>query len=570
MKIIIQKHLINIINFVKDIKKIKMENKMKKRYLNLVAVLAICPMGLSAKERIAVGHSDNVIVKQEQQKIDDNNTQSDIINLNIDKLIKEVIKRNPNILFDNLQSKIIDNQINYEDGIFTPQFYLNLTHQNLNTPNNTETTLSKGYLSTYSEVSNNAEMGFTGLLPTGAKWNTTLKSNDKKSNLIEKYKEYDTEYDNSLALSINQPLMQGFGSDITKSRYHLAVADKGIFEKQYKKKLMDVMGSVIQTYWRYYGALQLQKSWERSVEVNKLTLNLLTQKAKRGDIAYSEVLEAKSASMIREAELKRVHSELIKIKNEILTLLNISENSSHTIEFNLLDIPNTNDATQNMGVQEYYDAALLNWPELEIAKEKLKKEQLQIELVKNQGRAKLDLVVSANASTLSDQRENQFYDNDFLTWNVGVQFGIPIFNTQSKSALEMAKIKKQQVELEVETLDKGLYNAISTKVESLTNSKQQVKYYNEGLALKEELYGYSQKAFKMGEKSIRDVLVQEEDILDYRRKLFSTIIDWKLSEASLDKASGVLFDKYLTYEDIQKIKDIKVDEQITNENFGKM
>ena len=534
---------------------------MKKICISLVATLAILPIGLSA---------DNTLINKDNKVINNSyKTTSNSIDLSIENLIKEVIKRNPNILFDKIQGDILNSQISYEDAIYTPQFYVNLTHQDASTPNNTETTLSKGYLSTYSEVTNNVQVGMTGLLPSGAKWNTSLKSNDRQSNLIDKYKEYDTEFDDSLEISISQPILKGFGSDITKSKYHLAKADKSIYDKQHKKRLMDLMGSVIQTYWKYYGAKQLQTSWTKSLKINKKTIKLLEQRALSGDVAYSEVLEAKSAAMIREAELKNMDSEVVKIKNDILTLLNVPASSNKNIEFNLLDTPNTN-STNYLSVEDYYTTAMINWPELAIAKEKLKKENLQIELTKDLSRPQFDLVTSASSTTLSDKRENQFYEDDFVTWSVGLQFSMPILNTQSKSALEMAKLKKKQVELEIQTLDKGLYNAITTKLESLNSSKDQVISYQNGLELKQELYEYVQKAFNLGEKSIRDTLVQEEDIINYQRKLFNSIIDWKLSEASLDKAAGTLFDKYLSYDDINKLNDIQINDILDNNTFGKM
>ena len=513
----------------------------------------------------------NNIIKDTNLKIDPKS--QNIINLSIENLIKEVVKRNPSIIFDKIQGNILDEQITYEDGIFTPQFYANLTHQDSNTPNNTETTLSKGYLSTYTETTNNIQIGMSGLLPSGAKWNTSLKSNDRQSNVIDKYKEYDTEYDDSIEISFSQPILKGYGSDITKSKYHLVKADKEIYLKQYRKRLMDVMGSVIQTYWKFYAAKQLQISWEKSLEINQTTIKLLEQRVESGDVAYSEVLEAKSASMVREAELKSMRIEVIKIRNEILTLLNVSSNDNKEITFNLIDIPNTNASNtpvKNIAIDDYYKMALKNWPELAIAKEKLKKEKLQIELTKDLARPQLDLVSSASSTTLDDKRQNQFYDADFISWSVGLQFSMPVMSGQSQSAIGIAKLKKKQVELEINTLDKGLYNALSTKLESLNSSKEQVQSYENGLKLKEELYEYVQKGFKLGEKSIRDILVQEEDIINYKRRLFNSIINWKLSEASLDKASGVLFNKYLSYEDIERLNDMKIDKILNKETFGRI
>ena len=525
---------------------IKMENKMKKRYISLLTFLAVIPSAMMA------------------------NSVQNSIDLSIKKLIIEVTKRNPNMIFDRMQSDIIDNQIKYEGSIFTPQFYANLTHQESDTPNNTEATLSRGYLQTYSEVTDNAQVGVSGVLSTGAKYNTAIKMNSRESSLIEKYKEYDTEYDNSFELSFTQPILKDFGSTATLSRYHLAKADKTIFDKQYKKRLMDMMGSVIQTYWKFYATKQLQISYKKSIEINKKTIELLIQKELSGDIAYSEVLEAKSATMMREAELKRVESELTKIKNDVLTLLNVSVQSHQDIVFNLIDEIDLNSDHIELSLEEYYTQAVQNWPELSIAKEKLKKEELQLEITKNQIKPQLDFVAIASSATLDDESNYRYYENDFITWSVGLQFSIPIFDDQSTSVLNMTKIKKRQIELEIQTLDNSLYNAISTKLNTLKNSKKQVVFYQDGLDIKKKLYGYTKKSFDAGAVSIKDVLMQESDIIEYQRKLFSTILDYKLAQVSLDKAVGSLFDNYLSAQEIKNLQDIELTQTLSNDSFGQV
>ncbi len=490
-----------------------------------------------------------------------------VIELSIKKLIKEMIKRNSNVLFERLQGHILDEQVKYEKDILDPSFYVNLTRQRTNTPNNTEDTISRGYLSTYSEMSNTMQMGFNGLLATGAQWDIGIKSNDRKSSLIDRYKDYDTEYDNSLELSFSQPLLKGFGSDITLSKYHLAKADKSIYINEYKKKLMDIMGSAIHIYWKLYAANELKRSWEKSLDINRKAISILEQKAKSGDIPYSEVLEAKNGIMTREAEYNKMSVKSIEIKNEILTMLNVSVQANRDIDFKLLETPFLT-KNQNFSLEEYYENALNNWPEFAIVKEKLKKETFQVKVAKNQSKPKLDLVGSASTATLSDEREMRLYEDEFLSWSVGLQFNIPISNDRAKSMTHMAKLKKQQVELELNTLEKGLLNAISTKLEVLVNSKKQVEYFQNGLAIKNQLLDYERKGFSLGEKNIRDILIQEEDIITYQRKLFNTIIDWKLAQASLDKAVGILFSKYFSFEDIERIKNIKMKDKLTNTDFG--
>ena len=542
-------------------KKVK-QKKTEKKQKAIKKVLAV----KNIKSKNAHNKNDFFTINYKKKYFDIKNTNNQI-DLTIKKLIKEIIKRNPNILFEKLQSDVAKQQVEYEDNLFVPHFYINYTHSSNNSPNSVETQSSRGYLNSYEETVNNGELGFTGLLPTGARWNASIKSNDKESNLISHYdKGYDTEYDESLEISLTQPLLRGFGEDTTNIKYDLAKAEFLIQKKQYQKRVMDVMGSAIQAYWKYYSNSKIYEYVKESLIVASKLVNILEQRAANDDLAYSEVLEAKSALLVREAEVKQIQSEVIKSKNEILTMLNVSMKDNEGIQFNPLEKPDfKND--EYLSMKKYYQLAIENWPELAIVREKQKKENLQINNAKNNAKPKFDLVLTGSSQSLNDKRKNEFYDEEYLSWSVGFQYSMPLINDQALSAIRVAKLKKQQIDLEYRTLNTGLYNALSTKYETLLNSKEQVNSYAVGLKMKEELYKYGKKSFNIGDKSIRYVLSQEKDIIEYQRKLFGSILEWKLAELSLNKAVGSILNKYKI--SIHDNQNLVLDKKLTDKTFGK-
>lgn len=300
-------------------------------------------------------------------------------------------------------------------------------------------------------------------------------------------------------------------------------------------------------------------------------LELLENKYKSGDVGYSEVLEAKSGVLNRKADYVRMKNRYIEIKNELLTLLNAPVDLNKNIEFELEDKPKIENEDNYLEIDEYYNLALNNWPEFNALKEKLRKENIQIELAKNQDKPKLDLVGSVWNSTLDKEQNAQILDDEFISWYLGFEFSIPLsFEPRSKNAINIAKLRKKQLEIEFDSLNKSLYNNLDTKLKHLKNMKRQVLFYKEGLEIKEELYKYEKERFNLGETSIRNVLIQEEDILEYQRKLFNTIIEWKLAGAVLDKAVGLLFKKYHNY-DFNNIKEIKeIKSVLSNNSFGNL
>jgi outer membrane protein len=491
------------------------------------------------------------------------------IDLTIDKLVKEVIKRNSSISIEALQERILQSKINYEEDIFTPKFFSNYTRTSSKTPNNTEEMISRSYLSTYGETTNVAEIGISGLLPTGATWSVSIKSQDKSSTIIDKYKAYGKEYENSTNLTLTQPILKNAGYDNTMIRYHLAKADKDIYESQFAKKMMDIIGSVIQTYWKFYGTQQLKNSWEKSLKITKKDLNIITQKYKAGDISYGEVLEAKSALLSKQAEFNRLSSKLEDIRSELFTLLNVSFQDNKNIKFNLLDNPKKANL-ENLNINELYRLTLKNWPEFKSLERQLLKEDLNIKNAKEQLQPELNLVSTLSSDTLDDERNKRFYDSKFRSWSVGLQFSTPLNYDKEKEALNMSLLKKKQLQTELSSLHKGIYNAVSTKLQSLNSSKYQLESYTKGLELKEESLTYDRKSFELGAKSIRDVLKTEEEIIDYKRKLYNAIIEWKISEATLQKAIGTLIDQFISIKDISNLSNQEYSNILDNNTFGKI
>ncbi|UTJ07604.1 TolC family protein [Arcobacter roscoffensis] len=491
------------------------------------------------------------------------------IDVDIKSMIVEVVKRNSNIIFDRMQDQIIESQIKLEESGFDPTFYVNITKQRTDVPNGVDEKSTRGYLNDYEENLQSQEMGIKGVTSIGSQWSLSLTSSAKQSNLINKYQsDYDTEFRKGIKLSLVQPLLKGFGEHGAMGKVNLAKAERKIYSKKSQKNISDVMGGTIQSYWKYYSAKQLKESYKSSLDFNEKITKLLEKKFEAGEIPYSEVLEAKSSGLIRQAQLKKIDSEIKKYKNDFFSLLNVSTYNTQDIDFNLLENPSIDENEKVLSLQAYFEKALEIWPEFQIAKNKLEKELLQIKITENYVKPQLDLITSASSGTLTNTFKDRVYDDEHISWSVGLQYSGSLYNNQAINALRIAKLKVNQIKLELDTLKKGLYNAIDTKLESYNNSKEEVEFYKDSLEIKKRLLADTKKAFNFGEKSIKDVIVQEDDLIEYQNKFFNRLIDFKLSKASLDKAIGELFNKYLSMEEIERLKVSNVRNELSKESFG--
>jgi len=142
--------------------------------------------------------------------------------------------------------------------------------------------------------------GVSKKLLTGGECNLALTNNRFETNSIFQF--YDSTYQSDLVLSVQQPLLKGFGADVTKSRIRVASNNQSISTYQLKRRLLDVVSEVQERYW------DLSFSME-NLDVQKESLNLAQDLLKRntalvdvGKLASIEILQAEVGVASREEE----------------------------------------------------------------------------------------------------------------------------------------------------------------------------------------------------------------------------------------------------------------------------
>lgn len=481
--------------------------------------------------------ADNV----DRNSLNENKT----IYLSLDSLIKEVLKRNGESLKKSIELDISKAQVNYEKGIYDPVFSSNFIRQATNMPNSVENELVR-FQETYNDQVNFFDMGVNGLISSGANWSLTYANNKKRSSLIEQNKDYDKEYDTSVKLELSQPLLKGFGKDITETKIVLSQYEQEIAQNLYKQKLMELQGLTIQTYWKLYGAQKIYKSWDKSIKVAEKSLVDLEARVRSGKIAETEVLDAKSSLNIRKSEYENAKNKFSEAQNQVLILLNLSQDNNSNFTFEIINNP-TENLNSLLSLQEYTDLVLVEWPEYQNAKKNIQKEMLQKEYYENQLLPKLDLVGSVERTSLQTNRENSYehsLDPEFTNWSAGLKFSMPLSNEQAENALQMANLKLKRSKLELETLENNLVNSIQIKIDNVNSSKKQYALYKEGLEYKEHLLEVENDKLQFGKVKVSDIFEKEEDYMTYQRKFLSSIIEWKTSEALLEISTGNLLKKY--------------------------
>jgi outer membrane protein TolC len=331
------------------------------------------------------------------------------------------------------------------------------------------------------------------------------------------------------------------------TKINLARVQGDIDESKFEQKLMELVGVTIQLYWKLYGAQKIAQSWETSLKIAEDSLKDIEMRAASGKIANTAVLEAQSSVNARRSEVLNARSKAVEAQNQLMTLLNVSASENKGIRLVPQDNP-FGDYAEIMSPEEYVRLALERWPEYKIAEKAVEKEKIQVKNARDQLLPKLNLVGSVSTAGLTGDRSSAMRDvgeDKFLSWSVGVKLNIPILgNMQWKSGLSIARMRARQAENELNAFVKSLNNSIHSKVEALQSFKEQLLEYEKGLQVMDRILESERTKFKSGRASLKQLFEKEEDYVNYQRKVYSAVVNYRIAEASLEIAMGNILPKY--------------------------
>ena len=451
-----------------------------------------------------------------------------------------------NTINNYLQAKIAEEQVRVEEGIFEPLWQGSFSKQKTNIPNTTDEILTRRQ-SEYQENTNALTLGMNGLIASGAQWNMQWLNKRTSSSTIDTYRDYGFENTNELKLSLEQPILKGYGKEITKAKIDSAKIQGEVDSNKFEQKIMELAGVTIQLYWKLSGLQRIHQTWEKSLEIAEAALKDTELRALNGKIPQTELMEARSAIIAQRGELYNARSKMVEVQNQLLTLINVSKSDNRETHLVAADNPFGNYRSL-LTPEEYLKAVLERWPEYKIAKSNAEKEKVQVRYAKNQLLPQLNMVGSVSSNTLDSEAERamrQVPDGDFISWSMGLKFSMPMYeNTQARSGLNIAELRARQADNELASVVTSLNNSFYSKLEELHGLQEQIKEYENGLAFKTELFEIEKTKLASGRISLKNLLDKEEDYVNYQRKVLSTVVNYKVAEAALDIAVGDILARY--------------------------
>lgn len=256
-----------------------------------------------------------------------------------------------------------------------------------------------------------------------------------------------------------------------------------------------------------------------AIKVNESSLEISRNNAKRGEdmvkvgqLAKADLAQLKAQVSTDEYNVVNAKSTLANYKLQLKQLLELT-----TEEFDVTE-PQTTDEqalSEIPTLNDVYETALVSRPEIQNASLGIKSSKLGVSIAKAGVLPSVSLTsgIGASTSSLSSSSWGKQIKTN-LNGSIGFSISVPIFDNRSaKTAVNKAKLARQNQELELQNQQKVLYSTIENYWLEANTNQQKFKSAISTVESAQASYDLVGEQFRLGLKNIVELTTSKTNLL---------------------------------------------------------
>ena len=362
--------------------------------------------------------------------------------------------------------------------------------------------------------------------------------------------DYIEEWDGQLALTISQPLLQGFGTKVNRVRIRQAEKAAGIAQEQLRLTVMQTVSEVVKAYWDLVGAVESLKVRQESLSNAERLLKINETRRDIGTAADIDVLQAKAGVATRQSELIGARAAVGTAEDQLKRLVDLRDGELFSrarvipVDRPVLDeseklLPEELEAVFTESIRK----AIENRPEASITELNIETAQLEELSARNQMLPQVDLSTTLGSGGRDHKlREtlNGITNKDTHVFNVTLQGQVPIGNRAARGQHLRAELGVREAEQRrlntLQQLEVGVSIALRNLFtnQTLVESTRQAREFQEVSVVAEE------KRLRAGVTTSYQVLLVQQDLTAAQSQEVQAGVDYEKARVDLRLAEGTL------------------------------
>ncbi|MGN6368677.1 MAG: TolC family protein [Phycisphaerae bacterium] len=247
--------------------------------------------------------------------------------------------------------------------------------------------------------------------------------------------------------TIEQPLLRGFGSNVTEANIYIAQRDQRISLEQFRRQVITTIDTVEEDYHNLVLARTNVAIGEQLLVATEDTEKRVSERA-IVDADQISISQARAAVEQRRAELVRFRIDLRAASDKLKQDLNDPEiNVSDNALIDPSDRPIAEPIVFN--VADAIETALRQRTELQEDRLKLEQSDITLTVARNDLLPRLDLTASVQANGLNNEWDQAFAStvapNQYIDYSAGIRLEFPLGNRQAEAEVRQRQLERNQL-----------------------------------------------------------------------------------------------------------------------------
>ena len=392
-----------------------------------------------------------------------------------------------------------------------------------------------------------AEASLSGRLPLGTEYElsygtTRLESDSQLSPTNPSSSSY-------VQLSLRQPLLRGFGSDVNRAGITIARGNERIAEIGLRRQIEVALTTTVAAYWRLVRAHKSLAVARESLDLARRLVERTQARIHAGDLPTIELTQARASVAAREEAVILGEAEVGNANDALARLLVVDERDIFAVTFLPTEEPRADAAA--MRSASLLEDAFRQRAELEAARQAVRNAEVALAAASDARRPDLSAVGSLGIGGLdarwtSAQSELVRDIDDQHRWTVGLMLSIPLGNRSADGAYERARLDVEEAKVSLRTLEVQVAEEVRSAVRDLEASARRVEATRRASELARAQLEAGEKRMSTGLTTAFEVLRLQTDLAAAQHTEIAALVGYRTGLVRVQFATGSLFVEYVS------------------------
>lgn len=471
--------------------------------------------------------------------------------VSLKQVVEMALKNNLDISVESYNPEIFDTRIKFERSKFDPFFGATINTRDATRPSGS--TLVGAESTTNQEFTYNFTLDQR--LQTGTQYNVVF--NNSRIDTTQRFSNVNPSFDSSLFANLTQPLMRGFGTEVTKAPIRIAEANRLASDHRLRQRVLDIALQVEQAYWDLV-------FFRRQMDVRRQSLTSATdlyennkKQVEVGTMAPLEIVVAEAEVAAREQEILTTENLIGNTEDRLKSLVTTDKQAER---WNTRFVPSDEPLVRPVTItaDEAIQKGLANNPDLKALELDLSSDRLSKRLAADALRPQLDFQATAGFTGLGGDillLDDNFPPNvisvtpggypDALsslfnnkTWSAGIVVGLPIRNRSAEADFLRADLTEKQTQRTLENARQQLVYNIRTAIRNLQTDLKRLDAARASRILQEKKLDAEKKKLAVGLSTNHIVLDYQDDLALAQSQEVLALVDYEKNLAQLERYMG--------------------------------